>query len=132
MSSVNKAIILGNVGQDPEVRHTKNGTAVCNFSIATNKSWKTQDGQKQDKTSWHRVTAWGKVAEIAGQYVKKGSQVYVEGELEYGSFTNKDGVEVPTCEIVIQSLQLLSRSESKPAAKPTPADDDFSDDSVPF
>ena len=66
MSSVNKAIILGNVGQDPEVRHTKNGTSVCNFSIATNKSWKTQDGQKQDKTSWHRVTAWGKVAEIAG------------------------------------------------------------------
>ena len=131
MSSVNKAIILGNVGQDPEVRHTKNGTAVCNFSIATNKSWKTQDGQKQDKTSWHRVTAWGKVAEIAGQYVKKGSQVYVEGELDYGSFTNKDGVEVPTCEIVIQSLQLLSRPDSKPAAKPKPADDDFSDE-VPF
>jgi single-strand DNA-binding protein len=131
MSSVNKAIILGNVGQDPEVRHTKNGTAVCNFSIATNKSWKTQDGQKQDKTSWHRVTAWGKVAEIAGQYVKKGSQVYVEGELEYGSFTNKDGVEVPTCEIVIQSLQLLSRPDSKPAANPKPADDDFSDE-VPF
>ena len=130
MSSVNKAIILGNVGQDPEVRHTNKGTAVCNFSIATNKSWKTQDGQKQDKTSWHRVTAWGKVAEIAGQYVKKGSQVYVEGELEYGSFTNKDGVEVPTCEIVIQSLQLLSRSESKPA-NPKPADDDFSDE-VPF
>jgi len=131
MSSVNKAIILGNVGQDPEVRHTKNGTAVCNFSIATNKSWKTQDGQKQDKTSWHRVTAWGKVAEIAGQYVKKGSQVYVEGELDYGSFTNKDGVEVPTCEIVIQSLQLLSRPDSKPAANPKPADDDFSDE-VPF
>ena len=131
MSSVNKAIILGNVGQDPEVRHTNKGTAVCNFSIATNKSWKTQDGQKQDKTSWHRVTAWGKVAEIAGQYVKKGSQVYVEGELEYGSFTNKDGIEVPTCEIVIQSLQLLSRSDSKPAAKPKPADDDFSDE-VPF
>ena len=130
MSSVNKAIILGNVGQDPEVRHTNKGTAVCNFSIATNKSWKTQDGQKQDKTSWHRVTAWGKVAEIAGQYVKKGSQVYVEGELEYGSFTNKDGIEVPTCEIVIQSLQLLSRPESKPA-KPKPADDDFSDE-VPF
>jgi len=131
MSSVNKAIILGNVGQDPEVRHTKNGTAVCNFSIATNKSWKTQDGQKQDKTSWHRVTAWGKVAEIAGQYVKKGSQVYVEGELEYGSFTNKDGIEVPTFEIVIQSLQLLSRPDSKPAANPKPADDDFSDE-VPF
>ena len=131
MSSVNKAIILGNVGQDPEVRYTKNGTAVCNFSIATNKSWKTQDGQKQDKTSWHRVTAWGKVAEIAGQYVKKGSQVYVEGELDYGSFTNKDGVEVPTCEIVIQSLQLLSRPDSKPAANPKPADDDFSDE-VPF
>lgn len=131
MSSVNKAIILGNVGQDPEVRHTNKGTAVCNFSIATNKSWKTQDGQKQDKTSWHRVTAWGKVAEIAGQYVKKGSQVYVEGELEYGSFTNKDGIEVPTCEIVIQSLQLLSRPDSKPAANPKPADDDFSDE-VPF
>ena len=131
MSSVNKAIILGNAGQDPEIRYTKNGTAVCNFSIATNKSWKSQDGQKQEKTSWHRVTAWGKVAEIAGQYVKKGSQVYVEGELDYGSFTNKDGIEVPTFEIVIQSLQLLSRPDSKPAAKPKPADDDFSDE-VPF
>jgi single-strand DNA-binding protein len=131
MSSVNKAIILGNVGQDPEVRQTKNGTAVCNFSIATNKTWKTQDGQKQDKTSWHRVTAWGKVAEIAGQYVKKGSKVYVEGELEYGSFTNKDGVEVPTCEIVIQSLQLLSRPEGNATPKAKPSDDDFSDE-VPF
>lgn len=131
MSSVNKAIILGNVGQDPEVRQTKNGTAVCNFSIATNKTWKTQDGQKQDKTSWHRVTAWGKVAEIAGQYVKKGSKVYVEGELEYGSFTNKDGVEVPTCEIVIQSLQLLSRPEGNATPRAKPADDDFSDE-VPF
>lgn len=129
MSGVNKAVIVGNVGQDPETRYTKDGKPITNLSVATSEQWKDQSGQKQEKTTWHRCVLFGRLAEIAGAYVRKGSKIYVEGRMQHGSFTNKDGAEVRTFEIVAQSIELLSKSQESPK-QPAPADD-FSD-AIPF
>lgn len=108
MSSVNKAIIIGNLGRDPETRYMPNGDAVCNIAVATTESWKDKNsGQKQEATEWHRITFYRKLAEIAGQYLKKGSQVYVEGKLQTRKYTDKDGVEKYSTEIIGDSMQML-------------------------
>lgn len=131
MSGVNKAIILGNVGQDPETRYSKDGKAITNLSIATSEQWKDQSGQKQEKTTWHRCVFFGRLAEIAGEYVRKGSQIYVEGRMEHSTYTDKNGVEQRSFQINAQNLQLLSKGSNQASPKkPAPADD-FSDE-IPF
>lgn len=144
MASVNKAIILGNCGRDPEVRYTPSGMAVANISIATTSKRKDKaTGDTIEDTQWHRVTFYDKLAEIVGQYVKKGNPIYVEGRLKYGTYTDKQGVEKPTTEIVATEMQLLgSREASAPAARPAPAPQrsaapassgfDDMDDDIPF
>jgi single-strand DNA-binding protein len=98
---VNKVIIIGNLGKDPEVRYTSDGKAVASLTLATSESWKDQQGQEQQKTEWHRVSIFGKLAEIAGEYLRKGSQVYIEGKLQTRKWTNKEGQDQYTTEIVL-------------------------------
>jgi single-strand DNA-binding protein len=107
MASVNKVILLGNLGRDPETRYTTGGDAVCNLSIATSEQWKDKNGEKQERTEWHRVVLFGRQAEIAGEYLKKGRSVYVEGRLPTRKYTDKDGVEKYSTEIVGDRMQLL-------------------------
>lgn len=110
---VNKAIVVGNLGQDPEVRYMPNGTAVANLSIATSESWKDKStGEQQERTEWHRVVFFGKLAEIVEQYVKKGSKLYVEGKLQTRSW-EQDGVKRYTTEIVANEMQMLDSRESR-------------------
>lgn len=105
---INKVILVGNLGADPEVRYTAGGSAIANISVATKDQWTDkQTGQKQEKTEWHRVKMFGRLAEIAGEYLKKGQQVYVEGALRYDKYTGKDGVERYTTDIVASDLQML-------------------------
>jgi single-strand DNA-binding protein len=108
MASVNKVIILGNCGRDPEVRYTASGMAMCNVSVATSSRRKDKaSGEMVEDTQWHRVQFYDKLAEIAGEYLRKGKPVYVEGRLKYGKYTDKDGVERNTTDIVAESMQLL-------------------------
>lgn len=109
MASLNKVQIIGNMGQDPEVRFIPNGTAVSTFSLATSERWTDKAGQKQEKTEWHRCEVWGQQAEFIGEYAKKGSQIYVEGSLTTEKYTDKDGVERYTTKVKAQSVQLLDR-----------------------
>lgn len=112
MSSVNKAIIVGNAGRDTEVRHLASGMAVANVSIATSSYRKDkQTGERLEETQWHRVTFYDKLAEIAGEYIKKGTKVYVEGTIKYGTYTDKDGVEKNTTDIIANQMTLLSSKE---------------------
>jgi single-strand DNA-binding protein len=162
MASVNKVIIVGNCGRDPEVRYLPSGQAVATVSVATSSKRKDkQSGEMIEDTQWHRVTFFDRLAEIAGEYVKKGRPIYVEGRLKYGKFTNKDGVEQNTCDIIATEMQLLGGREgmggpsggdeegggaprrapapasrpapaaSKPAGKPSSGFDDMDDD-IPF
>ncbi len=107
MASVNKVILLGNLGRDPETRYTTGGDAVCNLNIATSETWKDKSGEKQEKTEWHRVVLFGRTAEIAGEYLKKGRSVYIEGRLQTKKYTDKDGVEKYSTEIVGDRMQLI-------------------------
>lgn len=112
MASVNKVIIVGNLGRDPEVRYTPNGSAVCNVTVATSRVRKNKDsGDKTEDTEWHRVVFFDKLAEIAGEYLKKGRSVYVEGRLQTRKWTDKDGVEKYTTEIVASEMQMLGSRE---------------------
>ena len=112
MASVNKVILIGNLGRDPEVRYTPNGSAVCNVSIATTRNWKAKDsGERQEETEWHRVVFFDRLAEIAGEYLKKGRPVYVEGRLRTRKWTDKDGIEKYTTEIYAEQMQLLGGRE---------------------
>ncbi len=104
---INKVILVGNLGADPEVRYTPQGTAVANFNVATNESYKNRDGEMVEKTEWHRVVAWDRLAEIIGEYLKKGSQVYIEGSLQTRSYEDKDGVTKYTTEIKAREMQIL-------------------------
>jgi single-strand DNA-binding protein len=146
MASVNKVILLGNLGQDPTVKYMGDGRAVCNISIATSDSWNDKaTGEKQERTEWHRVVLHGRTAEVAGEYLKKGSTVYIEGRLQTRKWTDKDGVERYTTDIVGDRMQMVgSRQQetsgsqtSKPNAnaqakhgKQAPRDD--FDDDIPF
>ena len=108
MASVNKAIILGNIGKDPEVRYTASGEAICNITVATSESWKDKaTGEKKELTEWHRISFFGKLAEICGQYLKKGSQVYVEGSIRTRKWQDKEGVERYTTEIRGDEMKML-------------------------
>jgi single-strand DNA-binding protein len=107
MASVNKVILLGNLGRDPETRYTTGGDAVTNLSIATSEQWKDKNGEKQEKTEWHRVVLFGRTAEIAGEYLKKGRSVFIEGRLQTRKYTDKDGVEKYSTEIVGDRMQLI-------------------------
>ncbi len=107
MASVNKVILLGNLGRDPEVRYAPSGAAVCNVSIATTRQWKDKSGERKEETEWHRVVFYDRLAEIAGEYLKKGRPVYVEGRLKYGKYTDKEGVERYTTDIIATEMQLL-------------------------
>ncbi len=112
MASVNKVILVGNLGRDPEVRYAPSGAAICNVTIATSRQWKDKtSGERQEETEWHRVVFYDRLAEIAGEYLKKGRPVYVEGRLKTRKWTDKDGVEKYTTEIVAQEMQLLGGRE---------------------
>jgi single-strand DNA-binding protein len=112
MASVNKVIIVGNLGRDPEVRYTPNGSAVCNVTVATSRVRKNKDsGEKSEDTEWHRIVFFDKLAEIAGEYLKKGRSVYVEGRLQTRKWQDKDGVEKYTTEIVATEMQMLGSRE---------------------
>src|SRR5512140_957759 len=152
MASVNKVILIGNLGRDPETRFLPDGGAITNISIATTDVWKDKSGDKQEKTEWHRVAFFGKLAEIAGEYLKKGSQVYVEGRLQTRKWQDKDGADKYTTEIVADRMQMLGSRQgggardmgegessapraasaaAKPTAKAGGKFDDFEDD-IPF
>ena len=111
MASVNKVILIGNLGRDPETRYMPDGGAITNISIATTENRKDKQGENQEKTEWHRVAFFGKLAEIAGEYLKKGSQVYVEGRLQTRKWQDKDGQDKYTTEIVADRMQMLGRRE---------------------
>jgi single-strand DNA-binding protein len=112
MASVNKVIVLGNLGRDPEVRYTPSGAAVCNLRIATTRNWKNKDsGEKMEETEWHSVVLYDRQAEIAGEYLKKGRPVYIEGRLKTRKWQDKEGVDRYTTEIVADSMQLLGGRE---------------------
>ena len=115
MASVNKVILIGNLGRDPELRYTPGGTAVANFTVATNEVWKDKEGNKQEHTEWHRVVAWGKLAEIAGEYLRKGRQVYIEGSIRSRTYKDKDGNERTAVEIRADNMVMLGRQEAAPA-----------------
>ena len=159
MASVNKVLLIGNCGRDPEVRYAPSGAAICNVSIATSSRRKDKtSGESIEDTQWHRVTFYDRLAEIAGEFLKKGRPVYVEGRLKYGKYTDKDGIERNTVDIVATEMQLLGGREggmgggddmgggaparsapaqrSAPAAKPAPAKSatsfDDMDDDIPF
>ncbi len=155
MASVNKVILVGNLGRDPEVRYTPNGDSITNITIATTDSWKDKaTGEKKEATEWHRVVFFGKLAEIAGQYLKKGRQVYIEGALRTRKWTDKEGQDRYTTEIVANEMKMLGSREgmsdappresggggsgggSRPAAAPAaqPAGGNFNDfeDDIPF
>ena len=107
MASVNKVILVGNLGRDPETRYMPDGGAITNISIATTSTWKDKSGEKQEATEWHRISFFGKLAEIAGEYLKKGSQVYVEGRLRTRKWQDKDGVEKTTTEVIADEMKML-------------------------
>jgi single-strand DNA-binding protein len=107
MASVNKVILIGNLGRDPEVRYTPSGTAVANFSLATTENWTNKDGEKQSRTEWHRVEAWGRLGEICGEYLSKGRQVYIEGSLQTDEWEDQEGNKRQTTKIKAWKMQML-------------------------
>lgn len=109
--TVNKVYLIGRVGGDPTLRYTPGGTAVANFSLATTETWKDKEGNTQDKTTWHKITAWGKLAEIVGEYVVKGSHIYVEGRLDLQIWTDRDDVKRYTTKVIANQMQILNRVE---------------------
>ena len=145
---VNKAIILGSLGQDPDIRYTASGAAVANISIATNEQWKDKEsGEKQERTEWHRVVFFGRLAEIVGEYLRKGSQVYVEGRIQTRKWQDKEGQDRYTTQIVAYEMQMLGSKSggttasfdqtpqhegSAPAASSEKNSSDDFDDDIPF
>jgi single-strand DNA-binding protein len=111
MSGINKVILVGRLGADPEIRYTQQGTAVTNFNIATSENWTDKQGQKQERTEWHRSVVWGKLAELCSQYLQKGRQVYIEGRLQTRQWDDKDGNKRYTTEVIAQTVQFLDRGE---------------------
>ena len=112
MASVNKVILIGNLGRDPEVRYAPSGSAICNVTIATSRNWKNKEtGERQEETEWHRVVFYDRLAEIAGEYLKKGKSVYIEGRLKTRKWTDKDGVEKYTTEVIAQEMTMLGSRE---------------------
>lgn len=123
--SVNKVILLGHLGSDPELRNTQSGTAVANFRMATSESYKDKTGEKVEKTEWHNVVTWGKLAEIVSQYVTKGRQVYVEGQLQTRQWEDKDGQTRYTTEVVAREVVMVGGRGDAPQAAAPEGDDDM-------
>lgn len=137
--SFNKIIIVGNLGRDPELRYTPQGIPVCSFSVATNERRKDAAGEFQDRTTWFRVTTWRRLAELAHQYLKKGSLVYIEGRLSVSEFTARDGTTRSSLEVQATDMRFLDRRAPEPVEEteeeplaPPPAADAATDDDVPF
>jgi single-strand DNA-binding protein len=136
MASLNRVHLIGNLGQEPEVRYATNGDAVVNLSLATTSKWKDKaTGSMKEETEWHRVSIFGKAAEVAGQYLHKGSAVYVEGKIKSKKYTDKQGIERTAFEITCENFQMLGGKTS--ADKPVPKQnskpaDDFQDSEIPF
>ena len=134
--SINKVTLIGNLGKDPELRYTSSGVAVATFTCATNESWKDQDGNVQEKTQWHSLVAWRKLAEIVGEYLKKGSKIYIEGRLQYRTYDDKNGVKRYVTEIVVDELLMLdskgSGGESSAPNAPPPDMPEPEKDDLPF
>ena len=114
--SVNKVILLGRLGRDPEVRYMPNGEAVCNFSIATSETWNDRNGQRQERTEWHNITMYRRLAEIAGQYLKNGREVYIEGRFQSRKYTGKDGIERSAYDIIANEMKMVGPREGGGAA----------------
>ncbi len=130
MASVNKVILIGNLGRDPEVRYLPSGEAVANFSIATTEKWKDKSGEMQEQTEWHRISFFGRQAEICGEYLRKGSPVYVEGRLQTRKYTDKEGVERQVTEIRGDRMQMLgSRGGGSGGASAEMREADYSSES---
>lgn len=120
---INKVILVGNLGSDPQMRYTPNGTAVANLSLATNEQWTDKDGNRQEQTEWHRIVAWARLAEICGEYLTRGRQIYVEGKLRTRAW-EQDGVKRYTTEVVAQTIQMLGgRQDTDTYGDYVPADD---------
>lgn len=147
MSSLNKAMLIGRLGQDPEVRYTQSNTAVANFSLATNERYKDRNGEFQERTEWHRIVAWGRTAEICQEYLRKGSLVYIEGPIQTREWEDKDGQKKYTTEVKALTMQMLDSrgdqmggggqgapSKPKNSAASVEIDDSFDDmdDDLPF
>lgn len=120
MASVNKVILIGNLGKDPETRYMSSGDAVTNITLATTDTWKDKNGEKQERTEWHRVTFYRKLAEIAGEYLKKGRSVYIEGRLETRKWTDKSGVERYTTDIIASDMKMLGNRSGSGSFESTP------------
>lgn len=118
MAGINKVILVGNLGKDPELRYTPNGTAVATFPLATSSRWKDSAGESQQRTEWHRIVAWGRQAEVCNEYLKKGSQVYLEGRIQYRSFDDKEGNKRYVTEIIARLVQMLGRKEPETSLPP--------------
>lgn len=129
--SVNKVILLGRLGQDPELKYTPGGSPVCNFSLATTKSWTDKSGQKQEKTEWHRIVVWGKLAELCNQYLAKGRQAFLEGRLQTRSWDDKDGNKRYTTEILASTVQFIGGPSATTNATNTGAVDSSYAQSAP-
>jgi single-strand DNA-binding protein len=138
MASINKVILVGYLGADPEIRYTPSGAAVANFRMATTEQWSTKEGQRQERTEWHRIVAWRKLGEICGQYLHKGSMVYIEGRLQTRSWDDRDGNKRYTTEIIAQGMQMLDRADK--SGQPNSFDEtslpedltDVNEDEIPF
>lgn len=139
--SVNKAILVGNLGKDPELRYTPSGTAVCNFSIATTHRFKDKQGEQQEETTWHNIVVWAGLAEVCGKYLEKGKQVYIEGRIQNRSYEDRDGNKKYITEIVASDMQMLSSPDNGAGSNTSnqsggttePTQPTFNpDDSIPF
>ena len=127
---VNKVILVGTLGKDPEVKYTGSGTAITTISVATSEQWKDkQSGEKQERTEWHRVKFFGRLAEIAGEYLQKGRQVYIEGSIRTDKYTDKEGIERYSTDIIASEMQLLGGKSDRSDSRPGASDDS---ESVPF
>ncbi len=136
MVSVNKVILIGNLGKEPDLRYTPSGQPVATFPMATSEKWKDKDGQLQQKTDWHNVVAWGRQAEICKEYLKKGSPVYIEGRIQSRSYEDKDGNRRYITEIVATRMQMLGRKAEEPSAEQLPEQEieteGIEGDDIPF
>jgi single-strand DNA-binding protein len=154
MASINKVMLIGNLGKDPEIRYMPSGDAIANLTLATTENWKDKSGEKQERTEWHRVSMFGRLAEVAGEYLKKGSSIYIEGKLQTRKWQDKDGNDRYTTEIVANEMKMLGgrasggdtgmdqsapppraqRPSSPPPAKPAGGGSGFDDmeDDIPF
>jgi single-strand DNA-binding protein len=139
MAGVNKVILIGNLGRDPEVRYTPSGTAVANFTLATTENWTNRDGERETRTEWHRIVAWGRLGEICGEYLSKGRQVYIEGRIQTNEWEDQEGNKRQTKEIVALTMQMLgsrgsgdSVGDENAAPRPRKGGGGPTEDDIPF